>query len=538
MKHGSLPMRAGLFTTMLLVAGCVSTEIAGPPSVQKAIPVDRRSTVISGGAPDIRIGVVPSASAINLGSAGDFTISDGEVTLRTGSNGAVKVELVSAPASYYRLQITCSTEAAQIESLRQAVEALNIITMLQYNSAVGCTRLLVGQFPIANSFGVRTAFKADLVEKGLAPANSFYQAVPTNAPTVYKVSQSTWSVESLEPVTVTSSTGIITINGVQYRGTGQANVNSTSTLAGINQLPLEQYLYGVVPKELGPIAFPEIEAQKVQAVAARTYALAGLGKRAADHYDLLATTSDQVYGGYSGEYAVSNAAVDATAGIAVTYAGNLISALYSSTSGGHTADNEEAFEGEAAPYLRGVPDAERGNALEHVPSLEVFRASANPMSLRAAREGDYESDWSKYHRWTFEWTPAEITSVVSSFAGVDVGAVHAINVLERGPSGRALRLEYVTDAGNYYATKEAIRASLRTINAAGTFTNLPSTLFFVEPVVNPRTKTSAGFRVYGGGFGHGVGMSQTGAEGMAEKGHSYEEILHHYYTGVDLTQWY
>jgi SpoIID/LytB domain protein len=266
--------------------------------------------------------------------------------------------------------------------------------------------------------------------------------------------------------------------------------------------------------------------------------LAGLGKRAADGYDLLATTSDQVYGGYSAEHPVSNAAVDATAGIAIAHDGKLISALYSSTSGGHTADNEEAFNGAPAAYLRGVPDAERGEALDHVPSLEIFRAAANPMSLRAASEGDYESDWSRFHRWTFEWTPGEITSVVSSFAGVPVGTVHEINILERGPSGRALRLEYVTDAGNFYATKDAIRASLRTVNSAGALTNLPSTLFFIEPVIDRKTKESAGFRVYGGGFGHGVGMSQTGAEGMAEKGHSYDEILHHYYTGVELTQWY
>ena len=537
--HRHVGLFAALLPVSLILTGCVASEIAGPRAAQKSLPGGARSSLLSG-APNIRIGVVPSASAIDLGSAGDFTVSDplGAVTFGTGTNGSLRVELISAPASYFRLQITCSTNPTQIEALRQPIEALNIVTMLQFNAVANCTRLLVGQFPIANSFAARTAFKNDLVARGLAPASSFYQSVPTDAPTVYKVTAGASSMESVNPVIVTSSTGIITINGVSYRGRGEARVNSTSTLAGINELPLEQYLYGVVPRELGPIAFPEIEAQKVQAVAARTYALAGLGKRAADGYDLLATTSDQVYGGYSAEHPISTAAVDGTAGIAIAYAGNLISALYSSASGGHTADNEEAFNGSPAPYLRGVPDAEHGAALEHVPSLEIFRAAANPMSLRAASEGDYESDWSRFHRWTCEWTPAEITSVVSAFAGVPVGEVHEINVLERGPSGRALRLEYVTDAGNFYATRDAIRAALRSINSTGTFTNLPSTLFFVEPVIDRRTKEPAGFRVYGGGFGHGVGMSQTGAEGMAEKGHSYDEILHHYYAGVDLTQWY
>jgi stage II sporulation protein D len=339
------------------------------------------------------------------------------------------------------------------------------------------------------------------------------------------------------PVTITSSDGIVTINGRPYRGLGEARVNSTATLAGINQLPLEQYLYGVVPRELGPMAYPEMEAQKAQAIVARTYAIVGLGKRASDGYDLTATTSDQVYGGYD-EYALSNQAVDETRGNVVTHDGRLISTLYFSTSGGHTADNEEAFNSAAVSYLRGVPDAERGNAFEHVPSLAVFMSHANPASLRATTEGDFESDWSRYHRWTFEWTADEISSVVSAFAGQPVGKVLAINALERGPSGRVLKLEYVTEAGNFYAYRDAIRASLKYINATGTPTNLLSTLFYIEPVTNRKTNEVTGFVAYGGGFGHGVGMSQTGAVGMAQKGHTVDEILHHYYQGIELSSQY
>jgi len=150
------------------------------------------------------------------------------------------------------------------------------------------------------------------------------------------------------------------------------------------------------------------------------------------------------------------------------------------------------------------------------------------------REGDFESDWARLHRWTFEWTMQEISTVVSAFAGQPVGNVNAINVIERGPSGRALRIEYVTDAGTFVSTKDAIRASLRFIGANGAMSNLPSTLFFVEPAEDPKTKELVGYRAYGGGFGHGVGLSQTGAVGMAQKGHSYEEILKHYYRDIEL----
>jgi stage II sporulation protein D len=214
------------------------------------------------------------------------------------------------------------------------------------------------------------------------------------------------------------------------------------------------------------------------------------------------------------------------------YNGALINAMYSSTSGGHTADSEESFDA-VVPYLRGIPDAERGEAFEHVPTLEIFKAHPDPRSLRGLREGDFESDWASRHRWVFEWSAAEINDVLSAWKNLDVGTVHAINVLERGPSGRVLSIEYVTDAGTFTDTKDRIRNSLRFVSVNGAMSNLPSTLFFVEHVPD-QNGGAGGFIVYGGGFGHGVGLGQTGAVGMAEKGHTYEEILKHYYRGVLL----
>ena len=128
--------------------------------------------------------------------------------------------------------------------------------------------------------------------------------------------------------------------------------------------------------------------------------------------------------------------------------------------------------------------------------------------------------------------------MISAYAGQPVGRVREINVTERGLSGRALAIEYVTDAGTFTDTKDHIRSSLRYLGAGNTPANLLSTLFYVEPVLDHRTGEVDGFVVYGGGFGHGVGMAQTGAVGMAEKGASYDEILRHYYRGIDLVRWY
>jgi stage II sporulation protein D len=385
----------------------------------------------------------------------------------------------------------------------------------------------------SNAFGARNAFRNQAIADGVAGTDSFWTFTSEVSEGVLKVVGPA-TVSVAQAVILRSSNSPVTINGVPYRGIAEVVPNSTGSLAGVNELPMEEYLYGVVPRELPPTIYAEIEALKAQSVAARTYAMRGLGKRASDGYDLLATTSDQVYGGLNAEHPLSSQAVDETAGLVAKYNGALIEALYSSTSGGHTADSEEVFNSAPVAYLRGVPDAQRGNSFAHVPSLAVFKAHANPRSLRGYKAGDFEADWSRFHRWTFEWTAAEITQSISAFAGTDVGTVHAINVLERGPSGRVLLIEYVTDAGTYTSTKDAIRSSLRFINDSGTLSSLLSTLFFIEPVVDGQTNEVTGFVAWGGGWGHGVGLCQTGAVGMAEKKATFEEILNHYYRDITL----
>jgi stage II sporulation protein D len=432
------------------------------------------------------------------------------------------------------MQVTCTSEAGR-DALVSRAQAQGVETYTE--NAGPCWRVMLGSFdpPPASTYSARVGFKNDMVARGLAPSGAFWKVVTTvTGTTEYRITHGGSTIVSSDPVRVEATSGLVLVGGKPYRGAAEVAINSSGALAGINELPIEQYLYGVVPRELPPTVWPAVEAQKAQAVAARTYALSGLGKRRADGYDLLPTTSDQVYGGYAAEHPVSNQAVDGTAGVVATYEGRLIQALFSSTTGGHTSSNEEVYNSSPVPYLRGVPDAQRGQAFAHVPTLEVFKNSANPSSLRASKEGDFEADWSRYHRWTFEWTNAEISRVISDFAGRDVGRVLAINTPERGPSGRVLKIEYVTEAGTFVDTKDRIRASLKFINSAGNPSNLLSTLFFIEPVVDRKTKEVVGFAAYGGGWGHGVGLSQTGAVGMAEKKATYDEILKHYYQGITL----
>lgn len=161
----------------------------------------------------------------------------------------------------------------------------------------------------------------------------------------------------------------VKINGKAYRGKVEVFVNSRGTLSVVNVVPLEDYLLGVVPSELG---LPQLEAEKAQAVAARTYAVANLNGFGDKGFDLLPTIWSQVYQGVSIETPMGTRAVNETRGIVATYDGKPINALYTSTCGGRTENSENIFD-KAEPYLRGVEC-----------SLEAHRYF-EPFTIRTAR---------------------------------------------------------------------------------------------------------------------------------------------------------
>ncbi len=146
---------------------------------------------------------------------------------------------------------------------------------------------------------------------------------------------------------------LLDADAIRYRGLLEVRPAEEKTLTVVNVVYLEDYLRGVVPNELSPQAFPQIEALKAQAVAARTYALSHLGDYASKGYDVCATPSCQVYRGPSSEHSLTDRAVAETKGIVATWRGRAIHAFYTSTCGGHTEEGEAIFDDDA-PYLRGV----------------------------------------------------------------------------------------------------------------------------------------------------------------------------------------
>src|SRR5207249_5457372 len=167
----------------------------------------------------------------------------------------------------------------------------------------------------------------------------------------------------------------IEVDNRSYRGSIEVFGNSRNTFTVVNELPLEDYLLGVVPNELSPTTFGELEALKAQAVAARTYALRNMGQFAAKGYDICATPACQVYRGKSTENPLSDQAVQETRGTTAAYRGQLINALYTSTCGGHTEDGGNIFDGEEMPYLRGVVCAPEQVA------WSTIRTTSPPVSL-------------------------------------------------------------------------------------------------------------------------------------------------------------
>src|SRR5436853_2691894 len=144
----------------------------------------------------------------------------------------------------------------------------------------------------------------------------------------------------------------VRINEKPYRTAARVFVNSRGLLNIINELSLEDYLKGVVPAEMGPKVFDELEALKAQAVAARTYAVRRMNQFHTEGFDICPGPACQAYLGFSGEDAMSSRAVTDTAGLVMTYQGQFIDALYTATCGGETSDVATMFPGRNDPYLK------------------------------------------------------------------------------------------------------------------------------------------------------------------------------------------
>lgn len=278
--------------------------------------------------------------------------------------------------------------------------------------------------------------------------------------------------------------GPLQVEGKAYRGELEI-WRQDDTILVVNVVGIEPYLAGTLMREVYPSWGSEV--LEAQAIVARTYALHQLEKGSPHPYDLRSGTRSQVYGGVEAETEAAWRAVRDTRGMMVAYEGRPILAVYHAASGGRTASAEEVW-GEAVPYLVSV--AVKGER-SHREWREVVNGEALGRALRSL--------------------------------GVNVGRIEGLEVSRRSRSGRAYRLQVKGPKGS----REIRARDLRTVLGVN---RIRSTNFRVE-------RTPKGFQFVGSGWGHGVGMSQWGAQAMAKRGATAPQILRKFYPGASLMQW-
>lgn len=324
-----------------------------------------------------------------------------------------------------------------------------------------------------------------------------------------------------------------------YRGSLRFGPSREEGFAVVNEVDVESYLYSVVPSEM-PAYWPP-EALRAQAIAARSYTLAYRGRFEERGYDLSGSVRSAFYRGYSGEDERTTDAVNATRGQVLERDGSPLAAYYSANNAGHTDSPEEVWgSGTTVGSERTDPEGVADPQLEWDGELRTPDEFADWLL-------DYPETYSSVapfaSRSAYRWEQRVEAEEIRERLGGDIGEVISLRILDRTPAGRVRAAKITGTDGGRELTGDSVRRMLG---------SLRSNLFFVNPVyeqieddseqasssrgTGPRSVDAFLFR--GAGWGHGVGMDQTGAAGFASTGASAEEILEHYYPQAALEQRY
>ena len=294
------------------------------------------------------------------------------------------------PASVFRIQVGAFTSAEAAEQERTSLErSLNVPAVVRYLPDRGSWRVRVGESKTRGGLTQLLATLRDAGKKGLWIAEEMADAPPGVTIRVVDAAWDTKATSVTRAIALPSPGALLALEGKTYRGAIEFRVDASGRLRAIDWVELESYLRGVVPSELGPEVWPQLEALKAQAVAARTYALANASQFDEDGYDICATPRCQAYGGAAAEHPLSDRAVNETKGEIVSWQGKPIDALYTATCGGHTEDAKEIFPEQAAPYLVGVPCRAEDQALAR--TRRVLRG-ASPLAVETEYGEDVTRD--------------------------------------------------------------------------------------------------------------------------------------------------
>ncbi|MCL2565042.1 MAG: SpoIID/LytB domain-containing protein [Defluviitaleaceae bacterium] len=507
----------------------------------------------------IRVGVGSSASSISIEAASldVFFILDGDFE-NMGNIVGSGVFTISADSSYYIF-----------------IEDTNSGYLAALNSASGRNASPVllerGTWGVyAGPFGSRAEAQNHAFANGgaLVEPNGRRLALNSGGQVL-----AVFENYRLTPFFADGRGGKININGSYYRGYLDAH-RSGSNITPVNVVNIEEYLFSVVPSEM-PASW-HMEALKAQAVAARSYAYTTLGAHANQGFDLCNTEHCQVYWGMSRETEATTAAVLYTRGILAFFDGEIINAVYSSSSGGITDDSENVWIA-ASPYLRGRSDIYDTTGREwtrtltlteltaiarannynigNVTSMQITEISSTGRVLRVTLTGENgtinlererirtffgpSAGGNLYSRnfrigsfaltvdGTVINTTLNNTSLIFTMSNTDTSQIEVGHLMVLGADG-----EIVPIIGRAANVQTAV--GVQTLRASGG-SALPPTHINNVQVTGGVASNGYVITLIGRGWGHGVGMSQHGARGMAEAGYTFDEILKHYYTGITLS---
>lgn len=342
----------------------------------------------------------------------------------------------------------------------------------------------------------------------------------------------------IEPEDPTKSIDVTTIERGQgtpsYQGTLEISQEKEGLLL-LNDLDVEDYLTRVVPSEM-PASY-EMEALKAQAVCARTYAYRQIKANAYSQYGAHVddSTNYQVYNNTASSERTDTAVME-TYGQMVFYGDNPAETYYFSTSCGHTTDGTIwGADQSAVPYLKGVSLTDGRTVMKELRDNESFEKF-----IRDKDAETYDSTFPMY-RWETKITNRSLEEKITG-----IGEIQALAVTERGTGGIAKKLKvYGSEGETVISGENQIRSTLGSTelvykkNDGKTLTgwsNLPSAYIAIDETARDEESGLRTFTIWGGGYGHGVGMSQNGAQQMAREGMDYEDILTFFYDGVEIRE--
>ncbi|MCX7926517.1 MAG: SpoIID/LytB domain-containing protein [Candidatus Omnitrophica bacterium] len=377
------------------------------------------------------------------------------------------------------------------------------------------TKIVIANIPAQKLFYIIAAKKDKIIIQDIAK-NTWV----SEEPIVLEPAKPQGSI-SIFDITVGDNEFWQTVTDHSYRGYIEV-INKDNKLLVINVLGLEEYLYGVLPAEM-PARWP-LEALKAQAVAARSETLAKLNRHKNQGYDLCTTVHCQVYNGIESETLTTNLAVEQTKGLVLVYQGKPIDAVYSSNCGGHTQGN--IFSNINIPYYQPVSDImEQVDLVFPLSPIEFEFWIKSPKHRFFCDSSPYVSRSTS--RWVRVYSIEEIQKMVSGVK--DIGQIQLVKPLKRSLSGHIQHLRIVGSRGIVELEQE-----LKIRNTLG---KLRSSMFKIETKYDEKGIPEE-FIFYGGGWGHAVGMCQSGACGMAQAGKNFEQILKHYYPFTELRKLY